>query len=171
MTTAPVLMIPLPRSEPPAYAVPQPRRHLRLVEPAPQLTIDDIMRRHAEDDAGADPLTAAIPAAEAELPPIATFARTYFTAVGEVLIGRRSADQLARSTALHVMQTLRSVAPRTTSRGAVASPRVRAVHVGRVREAVIEATAVIQHGPHVRAMNARFVGLDGRWQCHYLQLV
>ncbi|WP_407643709.1 Rv3235 family protein [Cumulibacter manganitolerans] len=48
---------------------------------------------------------------------------------------------------------------------------MRAVHLCRVRDGVLEATAVIQHGPHVRAMNARFVGLDQRWQCVSLQLV
>lgn len=163
MTTAPVLITPIPRAEPEAFAVPQPARRLRLAGPPPQLTIDDIERPAITSR----PSRAGDGAGSAE-----PFVRGFFVALAETMVGRRSAHQLAGHLALPIQQWLRSMIPR---RGAAASPgsapQVRTVHLCRVSPGVLEATAVIQHGPHVRAMNGRFVDLDGRWQCVHLELV
>ncbi|WP_228389581.1 hypothetical protein, partial [Cumulibacter manganitolerans] len=111
MTTAPISLARAPRHEPQAYAAPQPQRHLRLVE-APQLTIDDIMAQHADARSQADPLFRPVPAGEADLPAAETFTRSFFTALSEVIVGRRSADQLARHVALPVLHWVRGRTPR-----------------------------------------------------------
>lgn len=168
MTTAPVLITPIPRAEPEAFTVPQPAR-LRLVGPPPQLTIDDIDQVPSADAAPADPLK------DDERPggpTLTQFTRRFFVALAEVMVGRRSAHQLASHLALPIQQWLRAlIASRGTAAGPAAPPLVRAVHLCDVRPGVLEATAVIQHGPHVRAMNGRFIELDGRWQCVHLELV
>lgn len=157
MTTAPILVSPMPQTDPAAYAVPQPGRHLRLV-PAPQLSIDDIDAHPLADSRRRDG--------------VEEHARAYFVATAEILVGRRSAEQLGKLTTLPVLQWLRSLTPqRSASTTQLAPPTVRAVHVCHVRDDVVEATAVIQHGPHVRAMNGRFVQIARRWQCVQLQLV
>ena len=164
-------LTPAPRHDPQPYSAPQPQRHLRLVE-APQLSIDDIMSQRATTRSGADRGFGPIPSAESDLPGVHAFARSFFTALTEVMVGRRSVDQLSRHTALPVLQWIRSLTPhRPANARPAAAPRLRAVHLCRVRDGVIEATAVVQHGPHVRAVNARFLGLDQRWQCTNLQIV
>lgn len=182
MTTAPVLITPVPRAEPEAFATPQPARHLRLVGHAPQLTIDDIDHApqlttedvgHSGDARGHRTRGRSLPPSPAGAPAQPDqFTRTFFVALAEVLVGRRSAHQLAGHLALPIQQWLRSVlAGRGAGTGHAAAPRVRTVHLCGVTPGVLEATAVIQHGPHVRAMNGRFVDLDGRWQCVHLELV
>lgn len=168
MTTAPILITPAPRSEPPSYAEPQPQRHLQLVA-SPQLTIDDLMEQKAL--VGADPRFGPVPTRQSDLPPADSLIRGFFVATAEAMVGRRSVEQLSRNATLPVIQWLRELRPRGTSPASVAPPRVRTVHLCQVRDGVNEATAIIQHGPHVRAMNARFVGLDRRWQCVHLELV
>lgn len=174
MTTAPVLtnsapvsITPAPRSRPRSFAEPQ-QRHLHLV-PSPQLTIDDLMERRAF--VGTDRHFGPVPTRQSELPPADTLIRGFFVAAAEVMVGRRSVEQLSRNATLPVMQWLREVRPRGRGGVTATPPRVRAVHLCRVRDGVNEATAIIQHGPHVRAMNARFVGLDSRWQCVQLELI
>lgn len=167
MTTAPLLIAPAPRSEPRSYVEPQPQRHLHLV-PSPQLTIDDLMQQPA---AGTDRRQGAASAGRSPLPAPDPLVRGFFLAVAEVLVGRRSVEQLGRNATLPVLQWLRSVRPRSGNAGPVPAPRVRAVHLCPVRDGVNESTAIIQHGPHIRAMNARFIGLDDRWQCVQLELV
>lgn len=168
MTTAPVLITRAPRNEPSSFIEPQPNRHLRLVE-STQLTLDDrLLRSTSADRTTEEPSTET----HAPLPAGDHFARAFFTAVAETMVARRSVEQLAQNATLPVLQWLRSVRPRGRSSDIPAAlPRVRAVHVCHVRDGVSEATAIIQHGPHVRAMNARFIGLDGRWQCAQLELV
>lgn len=168
MTPAPLRITPAPCSEPRPYAEPQPLRHLRVV-PAPQLTIDDLMEQRAL--VGTDRAFGPVPTRQSDLPPADSLIRGFFVAVAEVMVGRRSVEQLGRNATLPVMQWLRKVRPRGKGATPVAPPRVRAVHLCRVRDGLYEATAIIQHGPHVRAMNARFVGLDHRWQCVRLELV
>jgi hypothetical protein len=168
MTTAPVLIAPAPRSQPESFAEPQPLRHLHLL-PSPQLTIDDLMEQNAQLER--DRHFGPVPTRQSDLPPADTLIRGFFVAVAEVMVGRRSVDQLSQNASLPVMQWLRDIRPRGTGAAPVAPPRIRKVHLCQVRDGVNEATAIIQHGPHVRAMNARFVGLDNRWQCVRLELV
>lgn len=160
MSQAPLMLSPAPRSLPEAYAVPQPVRHLHAVPSAPQLSIDDIA-----------PAAPTRTAAGPQLPDTGRFSRRFFTAVAEAMVGRRSVDQLGPHLALPVAQWLRGLTPRHRAPAGTATPRVRAVHVCRPDGSVLEATAVIQHGPHVRAMNARFVGADEHWRCVQLQLI
>lgn len=168
MTTAPVLFTPAPRNEPRSFIEPQPHRHLRLVE-STQLALDDLLLQDASVKSAT---SASSSAARAPLPEGDQFARSFFTAVAETMVARRSVEHLTQHATLPVLQWLRSVRPRGRSSDTPAAlPRVRTVHVCHVRDGVCEATAVIQHGPHVRAMNARFIGLDGRWQCSQLELV
>lgn len=167
MTTARVLISPAPASQPRSFSEPQPQRHLHLV-PSPQLTIDDLIRDRSP---GATERRPAAPPRPSGLADADALIRGFFVAVAEVMVGRRSVDQLSRNATLPVLQWLRSVRPRGRAAAAVAPPRVRTVHVCRVHDGAYEATAVIQHGPHVRAMNARFLGLDRRWQCMHLELV
>ncbi|WP_134322642.1 Rv3235 family protein [Cumulibacter soli] len=170
MTTASVIIAPAPRSEPQPFTEPQAQtpRHLRLV-PSPQLTIDDLIDQRPLDDTGRQ-LDGA-PSRHADLPEAAVLIRGFFLAVTEVLVGRRSAEQLGRNATLEVMSWLRQARPHQTRSATSPPPQIRKVHVCVVRDGVNEATAIIQHGPYVRAMNARFVGLDGRWQCVRLELI
>ncbi|MFV0535087.1 MAG: Rv3235 family protein [Cumulibacter sp.] len=170
MTAASVVIAPAPRSEPQPFTEPQAQtpRHLRLI-PSPQLTIDDLIDQRTPDDTSRQRDSA--PSRCADLPEAAALIRGFFRAVTEVLVGRRSAEQLGRNATLGVMSWLRQASPHRTRSVTSPPPQIRQVHLCVVRDGVNEATAIIQHGPYVRAMNARFIGLDGRWQCVRLELV
>lgn len=164
-----------PSSEPePMGSFPQPAtavdgRHLSLVQPAAQLSFDDIdplPQRHPGDR---DPAAEAAPAVPSGM---TRFARSYCLMAAEALTGFRPVEQLRKHTALGVMEWFRQYAiPIARHRPIAPAPMLRTVGVCVPVEGVAEVNAVIQRGPRARAMTARFVDLDGGWKCVHLQVI
>lgn len=88
----------------------------------------------------------------------------------ECLHGRRSLQQLIRWTD---EPTYRALARRAVEQEATPAerPRIRAMRVCRVTDAVAEASVVVQLGAAVRAVAVRLEADDGRWLCTAFDIV
>lgn len=113
-----------------------------------------------------DPEFAPQPSSLEELPEIERWTLSYVIQVIEILFGRRSLQQIARSTHRH---TYNSIASRIGSIREV--PKIKSIHRGQPIEGVIEVTVVLRFKERVRAMALRFEGVDRRWLCTELELL
>ena len=116
--------------------------------------------------------------ARADLPEPNAWSARIAHALLEVMTGVRPAPQVvrwttpevnavvARRSALAARRVSEGRAPRTRQR-----VRVRRVRICEPAEGVIEAAVVVQHGPRVRAVALRLVGLDGKWRVSALDVL
>lgn len=163
-----------PVSEPPPYAPGhRPVRHLRIVQStAQQLQLDLAPAARPRRRALADNDFGPQRTGEADLPDLDRFAVAFSRAAAEVLTGHRKVEQLHANSSPAVLRWLDDNRAVPNRAGRLPSPpRVRSVSVCRVRDGVAEVTALVQRGPRLRAMTARLLGLDGRWQCVHLGIV
>ena len=113
-----------------------------------------------------DPDFAPNPSPLAELPNLERWTLTYVVSALEILAGRRSPQQLARSThrftynsLLHKIGELREV------------PKIRKIHRNQPIEGVIEVNVTLVFKERVRALVARFEGVDRKWLCTELEIL
>jgi len=107
-----------------------------------------------------DPDFAPNPSPLSELPNLERWTLIYVVSVLEILAGRRSPQQVARSThrfiyntLLHKVGTFNEV------------PKIRKFHRHQPIEGVIEITVTLVFKERIRVLAARFEGVDRKWLC------
>lgn len=159
MTIKPVLVRPVPDTEPPlisaeeAYrpAPPQPYAQAAL---ALDFTVDP------DDD------SARRPTLRSQLPDPRPFVAKIAQAIIEVIAAQRPAPQLIRHTSPGIYSGLARravVAARRQPTGPRRPAVVRRVRVCEPADGIVEACAVVVAHGRVRAIALRLEGLDGRW--------
>jgi hypothetical protein len=113
-----------------------------------------------------DPDFAPNPSPLSDLPNLERWTLTYVVSVLEVMAGRRSPQQVARSTHRFTYNTLLK---RVGSVSEV--PKIRKIHRNQPIEGVIEVTVTLAFKERVRAMVARFEGVDRKWLCTELEIL
>ncbi len=113
-----------------------------------------------------DPDFAPNPSPLSELPNIERWTLTYVVSALEILAGKRSPQQLARST--HRF-TYNSILRRIGSTTEV--PKIRRVHRNQPIEGVIEVNVTLVFKERVRALVARFEGVDRKWLCTEFEIL
>lgn len=113
-----------------------------------------------------DPDFAPNPSPLSELPNLERWTLTYVVTVIEVMAGRRPVQQIARTTHRYTYNSiLRSI-------GSIDEvPKIRKIHRNQPIEGVVELTAVLVFKKRVRALVARFEGVDRKWLCTELELL
>lgn len=113
-----------------------------------------------------DPDFAPNPSPLSDLPNLERWTLTYVVSALEILAGRRSPQQLARSThrftfnsLLHRIGTIREV------------PKIRKIHRHQPIEGVIEVNVTLVFKERVRALVARFEGVDRKWLCTEIEIL
>jgi hypothetical protein len=113
-----------------------------------------------------DPDFAPNPSPLEELPNIERWTLLYLICVIEILAGRRPIAQIARST--HRF-TFNEIAAKSGSLREV--PRIKKIHRHQPIEGVVEVTMTLEIQQRVRALVARFEGVDKRWICTEFSLL
>jgi hypothetical protein len=113
-----------------------------------------------------DPDFAPNPSPLSELPNLERWTLTYVVSAIEIMAGRRPVQQLSRSTHRFTYNSLlRNV-------GAINElPKIKKIHRNQPIEGVVELTAVLIFKERVRALMARFEGVDRKWLCTELELL
>ena len=113
-----------------------------------------------------DPDFAPNPTPIAELPNLERWTLTYVVSAIEIMAGRRPVQQLARSTHRFTYNSLlRNI-------GSVSElPKIKRIHRNQPIEGVVELTAILSFKERVRALIARFEGVDKKWLCTELELL
>jgi len=113
-----------------------------------------------------DPDFAPNPSPLSELPNIERWTLMYVVSAIEALSGRRSIQQIARSThrftynsLLQKVGTLKEV------------PKIRKFHRHQPIEGVIEITVTLVFKERVRVLAARFEGVDRKWLCTEFEIL
>ncbi|MFM8502216.1 MAG: Rv3235 family protein [Actinomycetota bacterium] len=117
-----------------------------------------------------DPEFAPLPSSLDSLPDPNKWTRAYLISVVEILAGRRPVTQIARNTHRFIYNNLAKQVG-THSKFPKAAPKLRRIHRSEPIEGVIELTATISIGLRVRAIAARFEGVDRRWICTEFDLL
>jgi hypothetical protein len=113
-----------------------------------------------------DPDFAPIPSGLDELPELERWTLTFLIKTLEIIVGRRSLQQIARDT--HRF-TFNSIAARIGSFREL--PKIRSIHRSQPIEGVIEMTVILLFKDRARALVARFEGVDRRWLCTELEML
>lgn len=113
-----------------------------------------------------DPDFAPNPSPLSELPNLERWTLTYIICVIEILAGRRSIAQLARST--HRF-TYNEISSKIGSIREV--PKIRKIYRHQPIDGVVEVTVTLAFTKRVRALVARFEGVDRRWLCTEIALI
>jgi len=113
-----------------------------------------------------DPDFAPNPSPLSDLPNLERWTLTYVVSVLEVMAGRRAPQHVARSTHRFTYNTLLK---RVGSVSEV--PKIRKIHRNQPIEGVIEVTVTLAFKERVRAMVARFEGVDRKWLCTELEIL
>lgn len=113
-----------------------------------------------------DPDFAPNPSPLSELPNIERWTLTYIVSTIEILAGRRSIQQVARTT--HRV-TYNQIARKVGCLREV--PRIIRVHRNQPIEGVVEVTVTLSFKDRVRALVARFEGVDRKWLCTEYELL
>ncbi len=113
-----------------------------------------------------DPDFAPNPSPLSELPNLERWTLTYVVSAIEIMAGRRPVQQLARSTHRFTYNSLlRNI-------GSVSDlPKIKRIHRNQPIEGVVELTAILSFKDRVRALIARFEGVDKKWLCTELELL
>jgi hypothetical protein len=106
------------------------------------------------------------PSPLSDLPNLERWTLTYIVSVLEVMAGRRSPQQVARST--HRF-TYNSLLRNVGSVGEI--PKIKKIHRNQPIEGVIEVVVTLVFKERVRAMIARFEGVDRKWLCTELEIL
>ncbi|MFM8752137.1 MAG: Rv3235 family protein, partial [Actinomycetota bacterium] len=113
-----------------------------------------------------DPDFAPNPSPLSELPNIERWTLTYVVSVLEILAGRRSIQQLARSTHRFTYNSLVKKIG-----GLKEVPRIRKFHRHQPIEGVVEVTVTLVFSERVRVLAARFEGVDRKWLCTEIEIL
>ena len=113
-----------------------------------------------------DPDFAPIPSPLSVLPAIERWTLTFLIQTIEILAGKRPLHQISRST--HRF-TYNSIAGRIGSLKDL--PRIRSIHRHQPIEGVVEMAAILVFKDRVRALVARFEGVDRRWLCTEVEIL
>jgi len=113
-----------------------------------------------------DPDFAPNPSPLSELPNIERWTLTYVVSALEILAGKRSPQQLARSTHRFTYNSLLRRIGSTTE-----VPKIRRVHRNQPIEGVIEVNVTLVFKERVRALVARFEGVDRKWLCTEFEIL
>jgi hypothetical protein len=90
----------------------------------------------------------------------------YIVSALEILAGRRSPQQVARSTHRFTYNTILQKVGTLTE-----LPKIKKFHRHQPIEGVIEVTVTLTFKDRVRALVARFEGVDRKWLCTELDLL
>ena len=101
-----------------------------------------------------------------DLPPLSETVHRYVIGIVEILGGRRTPMQLARSSHRLVYSKLL-----TMSGSQRLIPRIRRIYIHEPIEGVAETTVTLRMEDRVRALVLRFEGVDKRWLCTELQVL
>ena len=113
-----------------------------------------------------DPDFAPNPSPLHELPNLERWTLLYLICVIEILAGRRPIQQIARSTHRFIYN---EIAGKAGSLREV--PRINKIHRHQPIEGVVEVTMTLVIQNRVRALAARFEGVDKRWICTEFSLL
>ena len=113
-----------------------------------------------------DPDFAPNPSPLSELPNIERWTLMYIVSALEILAGRRSPQQVARSTHRFTYNTILQKVGTLTE-----LPKIKKIHRHQPIEGVIEVTVTLTFKDRVRALVARFEGVDRKWLCTELDLL
>jgi hypothetical protein len=113
-----------------------------------------------------DPDFAPNPSPLSELPNIERWTLMYIVSALEILAGRRSPQQVARSTHRFTYNTILQKVGTLTE-----LPKIKRIHRHQPIEGVIEVTVTLTFKDRVRALVARFEGVDRKWLCTELDLL
>ncbi len=107
-----------------------------------------------------DPDFSPNPSPLSDLPNIERWTLMYVVSALEILAGRRSAQQIARSTHRY---TYNNLVNKIGSFREV--PKIRKFHRHQPIEGVIEITVILVFKERIRVLAARFEGVDQKWLC------
>lgn len=113
-----------------------------------------------------DPDFAPNPSPLTELPNIERWTLTYVVSVLEILAGRRSVQQIARSTHRFTYNTLLKKIGNTKE-----VPKIRKFHRHQPIEGVVEVAVTLVFSERVRVLAARFEGVDRKWLCTEIEIL
>ena len=113
-----------------------------------------------------DPDFAPNPSPLNELPNIERWTLTYVVSILEILAGRRSIQQVARSTHRFTYNSLMKKI------GILKEvPKIRKFHRHQPIEGVVEVTVTLVFSERVRVLAARFEGVDRKWLCTEVEIL
>lgn len=113
-----------------------------------------------------DPDFSPMPTSIDELPDGERWSQAYVISAVEILAGRRPVIQISRSTHRFIYNNLVKRA------GSLSElPKIMKIHRNQPIEGVIELTATLAFKDRVRALIARFEGVDRRWLCTEFELL
>lgn len=160
MSTKPVLVRPVPITEPPLISTEEAYRPTAPEAYAQAALALDFTVGPEDDD------TARRPTMRNQLPDPRPFVAKIAQAIIEVIAAQRPAPQLIRHTSPVIYSGLARRAV-VAARRQPAGPRrpavVRRVRVCEPADGIVEACAVVVAHGRVRALALRLEGLDGRW--------
>lgn len=113
-----------------------------------------------------DPDFSPVPSSANELPDGDRWTHAYIISAIEILSGRRPLVQISRNTHRFIYNNL------AKQSGSLSElPKVKKIHRNRPIDGVIELVATIAFKNRVRALAARFEGVDGKWLCTEFELI
>jgi hypothetical protein len=113
-----------------------------------------------------DPGFAPMPSDPADLPEPERWTLAYVVSVIEILLGRRQLRQIARMTHRYTFNSIASQVGKLK-----VQPKIKKIHRSYPIAGVIEVVVTLVFPERVRALIARFEGVDGRWLCTELDLL
>lgn len=113
-----------------------------------------------------DPGFAPMPTDPTELPDPERWTLAYVVSVIEILLGRRQLRQIARMTHRYTFNSISSQIGNLK-----VQPKIKKIHRSYPIAGVIEVVATLVFPERVRALIARFEGVDGRWLCTEFELL
>lgn len=113
-----------------------------------------------------DPDFAPNPSPLTDLPNIERWTLTYVVSVLEILAGRRSVQQIARSTHRFTYNSLLKKIGNVKE-----VPKIRKFHRHQPIEGVVEVTVTLVFSERVRVLAARFEGVDRKWLCTEIEIL
>ncbi|MDN5795574.1 MAG: Rv3235 family protein [Intrasporangium sp.] len=159
MTTRPVLVRPVPATEPPVISAEEAYRPV-VAQPYTQAALA-LDFTYSPGDDSARRLTR-----RSKLPDPLPFVAKIAQAIVEVITAQRPAPQLIRHTSPAIYSGLARralVAAKRRPGGARRPAMVRRVRICEPADGIVEACAVVVVHGRVRALALRLEGLDGRW--------
>lgn len=113
-----------------------------------------------------DPDFSPVPTSVSELPNGERWTQAYIISAIEILAGHRPIIQISRNTHRFIYNNLVKRAGSFSE-----LPKIRRIHRNQPIEGVIELTATLAFKVRVRALVARFEGVDGKWLCTEFDLI
>lgn len=107
-----------------------------------------------------------LPSPKTELPDVERWTLAFVTSSLEIIAGRRSIMQLARTTHRIVYNRIASKIGMTRE-----VPKIRRFHRHEPIEGVIEVTVTLAFRERVRVLVARFEGVDRKWLCTEFEIL